>query len=154
MESQRVDELKEILNEIKTLADEKTATKLELDKCNRIVERLASFSPDCEECEQLFPVMEKHVFEMREQIKHIDSFDSQQHRQIITSISSHLTKQHKLITSGYYLSIYMSLGTSLGLMFGLLFLDNIALGLPIGLCIGLGIGSSLDADAKKKDLVL
>ncbi|MRI67530.1 glycine zipper family protein [Gracilibacillus thailandensis] len=48
----------------------------------------------------------------------------------------------------------MSIGTSLGVVFGLLIFDNIGLGLPLGIAMGVAIGAGLDADAKKKGMVL
>jgi hypothetical protein len=150
MDSQRVDKLITILEEIKNTADNKIAAKLELDKCQRIIQKLSSFSSECAECNQHFIELEDHLIHLSNNINQLSEDELKIHNQIIGNISAHLQKQHKLITSGFYLSVYMSLGMSLGLVFGLLIFDNIALGLPLGMGIGVAIGAGLDEDAKKK----
>jgi len=154
MENQRVYKLIAIIENFKNTINEHTATKLELDKCKRIVERLSSFSVDCAECDNHFFELEKHMMQLKDTKDHLLDIDYKQHKQIIGNISSHLTKQHKLVTKGLYLGVYMSIGTSLGIVFGMVIFDNIALGLPIGIGLGVAIGAGLDADAKKKGLTL
>ncbi|MFD1849431.1 hypothetical protein [Oceanobacillus bengalensis] len=154
MESQRVEKLKTILEEFRNTVDEKDARKLELGKCNRIIQKLGSFSSECEECFQHFIDLENHIIQLVDKVDELIENDVKHHKQKIDNISSHLQKQHKLVTSGYYLSIYMSIGTSLGIVFGLLIFDNIGLGLPLGMGIGVAIGAGLDADAKKKGMTL
>ncbi len=154
MENHRLDTINTILDEIRNTVDDQTATKLEIDKCKRILNRLNSFSPDCEECSQHFIDLETHIMELKEKGDNLTKEDSKNHHEKITSISSHLQKQHKLVTSGHYLSVFMSMGMSLGVVFGLLIFDNIALGLPFGMGIGVAIGAGLDEDAKKKGRTL
>ncbi|AVR01153.1 glycine zipper family protein [Oceanobacillus iheyensis] len=48
----------------------------------------------------------------------------------------------------------MPIGTSLGVVFGLLIFEKIGIGLPLGVGLGVAIGAALDANAKKKGLVL
>ena len=154
MESQRVDKLKTILEEIRKSVDEQVAKKLELDKCERIIERVNSFSSECTECNQQFNDFENRILQLVAKFDQLTENDIKQHKQKIDTISSHLQKQHKLVTSGYYLSIYMSLGISLGMVFGLIIFDNLGLGLPLGMAIGVAIGAGLDADAKKKGMTI
>jgi hypothetical protein len=155
MESHRIDKLNTIFDEIQKTVDKKVATKLEIDKCRRIIQRLNSFSTDCEECYQHFIELENHLIQLAEKVEHqVEDDDFKNHKQIIANVTSHLEKQHKLVTSGYYLSVYMSIGMSIGLVFGLLIFDNLALGLPIGMGIGVAIGAGLDEDAKKKGMTL
>ncbi|WP_231495876.1 hypothetical protein [Paucisalibacillus sp. EB02] len=154
MDSQRVDKLYTMLEKFQKKVDEQLATKLEFDKCRRLIQRLSSFSSDCEKCHQRFNDLENHILQLLDKKGRFTENDFKQHRQIMGKISSHLQKQHKLVTSGYYLSIYMSLGTSLGVVFGLLIFDNIGLGLPLGIGIGVAIGAGLDADAKRRGLTL
>jgi chromosome segregation ATPase len=154
MNSQRVDKLNTILEEIKNTGDDQVAKKLELDKCKRIINRLSSFSSDCEECNQHLINFEKHIFQVNDKRDHLTESDFKQHKQTLGDVSSHLQKQHKLVTSGHYLSIYMSMGISLGVVFGLVIFDNIGLGIPIGISVGLAIGAGLDADAKKKGMII
>ncbi|MFA1819702.1 hypothetical protein ACDX78_05805 [Virgibacillus oceani] len=154
MDSQRVDKLKTILNELGKTVDEEIAKKLELEKCDRIIQKLSSFSPDCEACDQHFIDLENHIMQLRDKSDQLTEEDIKQHKQIIDDISAHLQKEHKLVTKGYYLSIYISMGAGIGVVLGLLVFDNIGLGLPIGFGIGVAIGAGLDADAEKKGMVL
>ncbi|MCM3634702.1 hypothetical protein [Paenibacillus camelliae] len=154
MDQQRMDNLKAIVYELSHQVDEPVAAKLELERCHRIIEKLSSFAPVCEVCVQQLIELENHFVHRRDQLAQLSSADVSVHKQLIDSIKSHLMKQHKMVTSGLYLSIYMSLGTSLGVVFGLLVFDNIGLGLPLGIGVGVAIGAALDADAKKKDLVI
>ncbi|WP_229683204.1 hypothetical protein [Virgibacillus oceani] len=154
MESQRVDKLKTILEEIGNTADKQVVTKLEIEMCNRFIQRLSSFSSDCEVCYQHFITLENHIIQLKDKLDQLAENDFNYQKQTLATISSHLQKKHNLVSSGYYLSIYMSLGTSLGVVFGLLIFDNIGMGLPLGMGIGVAIGAGLDADAKKKGKTL
>ncbi|MFD2658273.1 hypothetical protein [Gracilibacillus thailandensis] len=154
MESERVNKLITMLEELRNTVDEQVAPKLEIDKCKRVVQRLSSFSGDCKDCYQHFNDFEEHLLQLKDKKDNFSDKDVKHHKQKLASISSHLQKQHKLVTSGYNLSIYMSIGTSLGVVFGLLIFDNIGLGLPLGIAMGVAIGAGLDADAKKKGMVL
>lgn len=142
------------LEELQKNSDEQVATKLELDKCKRIVQKLRSHSDDCAVCKQYFIEFEEHILQLKEKQHSLTEEDFKQHKQTIDNISAHLIKQHKLVRSGYYLSIYMSIGTSLGIVLGLLIFDNIGIGLPLGIGAGVAIDASLDGNAKKKGLVL
>lgn len=150
MENRRVDELVAMLEEINSMVDKKIAEKLELDKCDRIIKRLGSFSTECEVCAQSLADLEKDLTQLRNNLDKIDQNEIKIHQQKISQIVSHLQKEHRLVQSDYHLSIYMSIGMGLGLVFGLVIFDNLALGLPIGMGIGIAIGAGLDEDAKKK----
>ncbi|KYG26104.1 hypothetical protein [Alkalihalobacillus trypoxylicola] len=154
MESERVENLQNIVEEMRSKVDKKTAVKFDIESFKKIVQRLSSFAPECEECRRHFVDLEEHILQMKEKGSQLSEQDSKDYRLKINHLTSHLTKKHKLITKGYYMSIYMSIGMSLGLLFGISVMDNIALGLPIGMSIGLAIGISLDTDAEKKGMVL
>jgi F0F1-type ATP synthase assembly protein I len=154
MKIKRADKLKTMLEKLENTVDEGTSKKLELEKCHRIIQKLSSFSADCEACEQYFADWESHILQIRDRADQLREEDVTQHKQKKDNISAHLQKEHKLVTSGYYLSIYMTMGMSLGVVFGLLIFDNIGLALPIGFGIGLAIGAGLDAEAEKKGMVL
>lgn len=81
MESQRVDKLKTIFEELRNSVDEKVATKLELDKCNRIIQRLSSFSSDCEECHQHFVYLESHIMQLKAKLEQLTESDFKEHKQ-------------------------------------------------------------------------
>ncbi|WP_245548510.1 hypothetical protein [Gracilibacillus lacisalsi] len=134
MESERVKKLITMLEELRNTVDEHVAPKLEIDKCKRVVQRMSSFSDDCKDCYQYLVEFEEHLRQLSGE--YLAEMDVKHHKQKLINISSHLQKQHKLVTSGYYLSIYMSIGTSLGVVFGLLIFDNIGLGLPLGIAMG------------------
>ncbi|SHF90310.1 hypothetical protein [Ornithinibacillus halophilus] len=154
MESQRVENMYTILDEMSKNENKTIVAKLDVDRCKRVIQRLDSFSSDCEECEEHFVDLESHLMELHEKVDHLDEDDLKKHGQKLENISSHLKNQHKLVTSGYYMSIFISIGTSLGLVFGLVLFDNLALGLPIGMSVGLAIGVMLDENAKKKGMTL
>lgn len=145
-----VDQIKTMINKIRSADNKKISTKLDLNKCERIVEKLGSLSIDCQECEQQLLECKNHFIKLKSNIDMIEETDIKQHKQLIHQTVSHLQKKHKLLPEGYYFSVFMSVGMSLGVVFGLTLFDNIALGIPIGMCMGIAIGSGLDAAAKKK----
>ena len=149
MKSEIVERLKMNMEEISQTVDEKTALKLELDKCKRIVKRFSSFSNDCDACQQHLLELDSQFVEILERMDQLDKKDFKEHYIMTENITSHLQEQHKLIPDGHYMSIYMTIGISIGLLFGLFVFDNIALGLPIGMVIGMMIGLGIDRDAKK-----
>lgn len=142
-----VEQIRSLIKELKASVGEQISKRLGLTKNEQMVEKLNSFSHDCEECQQLLHDTKNHLIYLNENIPHIDM---NQHKKITQKISTHLQKTHKLLPEGYYLSLYMSIGISIGVVFGLTIFDSIALGIPIGMSIGLAIGAGLDGDAKKK----
>lgn len=156
LDNQRAEKIIEMVNAIKENVDQKVSKELELDKCVRIIKRLDSFatSSNCKKCEHHLTELEDYFLRLKDTLTILTKDVLKEHRKLINNIISHLEKEHKLISEGYYLGIYMSIGISLGFVFGLVTFDNIALGLPIGMCIGIGIGAGLDADAKKKGRII
>ena len=150
MNNNRTEKLKLKLNEIRDTIDPKPVKHLDLEKCERIISRLAEFSSDCESCSQHLSDFENHISQLLNQKENINKQIIKDHTKFVSQIESHLTDQHDLVSSGHYTGIYMSLGLSLGLLFGLVIFDNIGIGLPIGLAIGLAIGAGKDEDTKKK----
>lgn len=140
--------------ELKASIDVQTAKKLNLELFERIIKRVNSFSPDCEECSQTLKELEDHINKLKAKQGRFDKNDFKQNSTKTNDIISHLEKQHKLVTEGTYLGVYMSLGMSIGLVFGLTVFHNLALGMPIGMCLGIALGASLDADAKKKGMTI
>ncbi|MEH7237772.1 hypothetical protein [Bacillus sp. JJ1562] len=144
-----VDELISIIRKLKSTISKESCKKLDLNKCERVVQRLASFSDSCAECQQYLLDLRDYFIQLEANIDGIET-DLKQHKKIIHDIVSHLQKEHKLVPEGMYLTLFMSIGVSLGIVFGLTIFDNIGLGLPIGMSMGIAIGAGLDADAKKK----
>lgn len=151
--------MEKLLTQIKAIReaiDEKQAKKYNLPQLERVVKRLGQFSPECEECNNQLSQLEIHV----ERIKNLDDKVGAVHKEYykeymkaVQKAIGHLQKEHKLVSEGYYTSTYMSIGLALGLPLGLTF-GNMVMGMPIGLAIGLAIGAGMDADAKKKGLVI
>ncbi|WP_449536469.1 hypothetical protein [Ferdinandcohnia sp. Marseille-Q9671] len=144
-----VEELNEIIRRLRNTSSKERAKKLELDKCERLVQKMDSFSEKCVECREHLLVLKNQFRQLEENIEEKDS-NSKQHKKVINDIVSHLQKKHKLVQEGTYLAIYMSIGMSLGMVFGFSLSDNFALWMPIGMSLGIAVGAGLDADAKKK----
>jgi hypothetical protein len=150
-------EFESLINDIKELKnniDKEVAKKIDLDLLERIIKRLISFSTECEECTKMLDELGNDIDELKNKQGNFEKDDYKQYNKKIQLIIAHLQKNHKLVIEGYYLSIFMSLGLSIGLLFGLAIFDNIGLGMPIGVALGVAAGVNMDADAKKKGLVI
>jgi len=150
MINERSEKILDDLMALKSNVDSQVSQKLDLEKCERVLKRLDTFSPDCKDCKKLLLTFEDHLSQFRKKEQPFQKTDYKEHHNTMANSISHLQKEHKLVTDGTNLSIYMSLGLSLGTVFGLLFLDNLALGISFGFSIGIAIGIGLDEDAKKK----
>ncbi|WP_245864224.1 hypothetical protein [Fredinandcohnia onubensis] len=144
-----VDDIKTNIEKLRSTISKELSKKLDLNKCERVVDKLGSFSEGCVECQQHLLDLKNHFNKMVAKINEIDK-DSNHHKQMIKGIVSHLQKEHKLVPEGFYLSLYMSIGMSIGVVFGLTIIDNFALGISFGMSMGIALGAGLDADAKKK----
>lgn len=140
--------------ELKADMDIKTAKGFNMEQLERIIKRLNSFAPECEECSKNLKVLEEHINRLKAKQGSYDKNDFKENNVKMNNIISHLQKQHKLITEGTYLGTYMCFGVSIGVVFGLTIFHNLALGMPIGMCLGMALGSALDADAKKKGMTI
>lgn len=150
MNNERSEKIYKDLVELKSNVEPKVSQKLDLDKCERVLKGLDSFSLDCEECSQLLMTFENHLIHLGENEQPFQKSNFRKHHHTMTNFISHLEKEHKLVSDGTNLSLYMSLGMGVGVVFGLLLLDNLALGISFGFSIGIAIGIGLDEDAKKK----
>lgn len=142
-----VEHVKAIIKELRSSVEEKTVKKLDLDKSERIADRLASFSDECQECQEQLLELKSYYMKLQEGTQELTV---KEHNKFINEISNHLQKRHKLVADGTYLAIYLSLGVSFGMMLGLTLFDNVGLGMSIGMSMGLALGIGLDTDAKKK----
>jgi hypothetical protein len=149
----QVDYVKAILSEITGAVSDPISKKLDLQKWERVADKLGSFS-SCVECQNHLLELTNYLIQLKATIDRKEEIDFKQHKKYINEIVSHLQKKHEMVQEGYYLGLYMSLGVSLGVVFGLTIFDNIGLGIPIGMCIGLAIGAGLDGDAKKKGKII
>jgi hypothetical protein len=146
----QADSVKTILIELRGTVGKTVLKKFDLDKCERVVEKLGFFSPRCKDCQQQLLELKNYLIQIKVNIDRIDDTELRLYKNLISHITSHLQKKHKLIHEGHYLGFFMSLGISLGVVLGLTVFDNLGLGIPIGMCIGLAIGAGMDDDAKKK----
>lgn len=137
--------------ELKAAMDVKTAKSFNMELLERIIKRVDSFAPECEECSKTLKELEEHINRLKVKQGNFDKNDFRENSAKMNNIISHLQKQHKLITEGTYLGTYMCFGVSIGVVFGLTIFHNLALGMPIGMCLGIALGSAMDADAKKKE---
>jgi hypothetical protein len=149
--------LEMVLNDLGNLNErigEKSANQLNTKLLERVIKRLGFFSGGCGECEKHLLALNDQIEKLKGKRDQFEKIDLKEHRLQVNAVTSHLQKEHKLISEGYYMTLYMSMGMSIGLIFGLLLFDNVGLGLPIGLSIGIAIGVSMDAAAKKKGLTI
>jgi len=142
-----------LLKALENKVEPDAVKKLMIDETMRVLKRLDQFKSDCETC---MMHLEGYVSEL-ERLNESDSLDTldfklfnKRRQQVII----HLTKQHKLVSDHYYLSITLPMGLMLGFGFGMLLFENIAVGLPLGLAVGIGIGLSLDGKAKNNDRII
>jgi hypothetical protein len=142
------------IDQILNHEDAKKLAKLNMDLFKRSVARLDSFQSSCETCSMKLDNIEMHVDHLIGNTGHLEKDEIKHHLGLLNEMNTHLQTNHKLVLPGHYLSTYMTLGMSVGLVFGMTLLDNLAIGLPIGLSVGIAVGSGLDADAKKKGLVI
>jgi len=135
-----------VIREIKSQLTGRQTQKLQLNRLERIVGKLEQYEKDCDECSRLLQVFKEDVIP---KLKSLDEGKRKEYQRYVRGAISHLLKEHKLVTDGYYTGLYLMFGTALGLLFGMAF-ENTALGLPIGIGIGIAIGSGLDAMTRKK----
>ncbi|KPU44464.1 hypothetical protein OXPF_19580 [Oxobacter pfennigii] len=139
---------------LKKQLGDKEVKKFNLEFLKRAAVRMNSFSNTCETCEKHMEELAIFVEYLSTKSDFLEKQDQKEYQRRVNDIVTHLTKAHKLVTEGHYLSIGIALGLCFGLVFGQTLFDNLSLGMPIGMCIGLAMGSGMDADAKKKGLVI
>lgn len=154
MDEQRITALLTVLTDLKNSNYKNAARKLNLSLAERIIKRLGSFSSECKECDSCLIELEACILQHNEELGNLEKASIKKYKQVISSITSHLQHNHKLVTPGYYLSIYIALFLGVGMIFGMVIFDNLAAGLSIGMLFGAVIGFSLDENAKKKGLMI
>lgn len=145
-----MDQLKGKLKALAEKVGEREAKRLNLDKMQRVINKLQSFADGCQECANFLTEMDEHIERIMAAEGPMDKSALQAHKQLLSGMGSHLQKSHQLLPEGHYMSMYMSIGFALGISFGLTLMDNIAIGMSLGLCIGIAIGVAMDEDARKK----
>ncbi len=142
-----------LVKELCQCADPNEAKRKGYQKLERISKRLVQYYDECENCREYTDLIIYHI-------ENTDKFSKPRSKQEIKSyyrdtgsIISHLQSKHKLVSEGQYMSTYMCIGLAIGAALGTIF-DYVELGVPIGLCLGLAIGTAIDADYKKKGMVI
>lgn len=130
----------------------KECKKCKLDLLRRVTKKVASFSPDCGECQHFQGEITKLIEGLGDLIE-ASKEKRKGHLSVIGTIIKHLQKRHKLISELEYTALGISMGLAFGSAIGVA-MGNVAIGIPIGMCVGLSIGSYMDADAKKKGKVI
>lgn len=152
------------------------ARRLELPKIERIVARIVAFSEcegecegeregegegeDCQKCQGCAGCRESVakltllLQKLTEKFDQLEIADYKELRLLAQKITSHLQKEHKLISETYHTGMFMILGLSIGFIFGLTIFNNPTTGVGTGMVLGVAIGAGLDADAKKKGRVI
>lgn len=128
-----------------------------LDLVERVINRLASFSDECQECTNFINNLESYIDSIR---VNVDKQTIKAYNTFLQKIISHMQLKHKLVNDSYYLTLFIPIGMALGMAFGTViglissFKGISSSGIGIGLCLGVAIGAALDADAKKKRRVI
>ncbi len=142
-----------VIKELGESLDPDEARKINYEQLERISRRLILYSDECKGCQEYINWIIMYI-------ENENKFRGLQNKQELLNyhrnlkaIVSHMQNKHKLIVEGQYMSMYMSIGLAIGAGLGSAF-KNIAIGVSIGLCIGLAVGAGIDADYKKKGLVL
>jgi hypothetical protein len=117
-----------------------------------MIQKVAEFSPTCEECHKFQTDITNLIHEMGSMAPATGEAKSN-YRTRIKSITTHLTKKHKLAFQGQHIGLGLSIGIGAGASLGSA-MDNIALGVGAGVAIGIAIGSALEANARKKGKVI
>lgn len=150
----------ENVNELKSNLDDKKVKFFRIDRLKKIVDRLAQYSDSCVECTNFLNNFEQ---DLMENLKPKDMKRSRTYLKNFNIIVNHLCKKHKLVTPGYHTSTYLPLGMSFGMAIGMSIGISInsnamsiemSLGMSLGMSFGVLIGSLMDADAKKKGIVI
>ena len=134
----------------------KQAGSVKLNLLERIVKRLNSFSDTCDACRESTRNLKVFTDKMDTSWESFNKTDFKPYHIALKYCISHLEKNHKLVTEGYYASLYMAIFMPIGIAMGIAFNASwgIAIGVAVGMCIGLAVGSGMDADAKKKGQVI
>ena len=137
---------------LKAVLSEQEYKKRKLDYILRLIQRIANFSPTCEECYKYQGEITNLINEMRTMAPSSNTA-KRNNRTKIKTIVNHLSKKHKLSFPGQHIGFGLSIGIGIGVSAGSA-MDNIAMGIGIGVGIGMAIGSALEANTRKKGKVI
>jgi hypothetical protein len=141
------------INQLKDILPERDYKKLKLDMLLCVAERTDEFSDRCGQCQIFQQDISSLVPDIAYLVQTGDKERRKAHVKKIDSVVSHLRKQHKLVTEGYYMGIAMAIGAGIGVALGAA-TDIIGGGVPLGIGAATVIGMALDARAKRENRVL
>ncbi len=144
--------ISERIRGLKAVLSEKEYKKRKLDYILRVTIRISNFSPTCEECQKYQGDITNIIHEMGSMAPS-SSTAKGNYRKKTKTITSHLSKKHKLSFPGQYIGFGLSIGVGIGASAGSA-MDNAAIGISIGVGLGLAFGSALEAKARKKGKVI
>ena len=146
------DKLNKIIKNLGESIDSNAAKKINFKQLDRVSKRLIEFFDECDECQNYTYLILKFSEDTNRFLdinkKELESFNSN-----VKIIISHMQKKHNLFVEGYFVSIYIALGLIMGTAIGTS-LKNLALGISLGMLIGVAVGVAVDANYKKKGLVI
>jgi hypothetical protein len=138
---------------LKDNSDVKSYKRFKLDLLERIGNRLIAYSNECPDCEKAIVELGQILDNLAESATSSKPSPANEYHLYLKKLISHFVKRHKLVSENYYLGLWMSTGMAIGVALGAAF-DDMGLGLILGMCAGLAFGAGLDADAKKKGVVV
>ncbi len=146
-----VEELKKHLLELKHTADQQAVAKMDLDKVERLMNRMVDLEL-CDECESGLMELGEEYKRLKMKAHELEKSDLRSHRKVLNKLLNHVHKVHKIVPQNYYMGVFMPLGLTFGMLIGLGFLENMVYGFTLGISFGLAIGAGLDAKSKKEGL--
>ncbi len=137
------------------------AAKYKLDLLGRLARRTDEFAQICGQCQTHQQEITGLVREMAMLVQMPDRKGLKRHLAVITKLTEHFKKVHKLVDKWHYLGVATSIGMGLGVAVGVALgaaTDDSSFGSPlgtaIGVVLGLAVGLYLDWRAKKEGRVI
>lgn len=146
-----VEEVRKHLHAFQDDAGQGVSRKLDLEKEERLLNRMADLEP-CDECESGLMELGEEYKRLRARLPELEKSDVRSHRKVLNKLLNHVHKVHKVVPQNYYIGVFMPLGLTFGMLIGLGFLENMVYGFTLGISIGIAIGAGLDAKSKKDGL--
>jgi len=126
--------------------------KYKLDYLLRLAGRVDEFYPMCGKCQ----IIQQDITQLSRDLWDIALMPKGWHKgysKKLNSITSHLQKEHKLVTQGQYAGMWIGIGLAIGA--GISAAAGMeGGGVAIGIAIGTAVGFALDRKAKREGRVI
>jgi hypothetical protein len=132
--------------------DKKNNKNLKLESLERIIRRIAEFSPTCTDCQRYQPMIDDILHSLGGQLQSSRE-DRRTYYKNLRELTTHMTKKHHLRAAGTFIALGLSMGPGIGISLGVA-MGNIGAGLAIGTGFGLVLGSGLEARAKREGKII